>query len=80
MALDGYAIANGGGNPWQLPLRRTLSFIYHMVTRNGDEKGIAKFHASLWKPPKGVAADRRSPWSPENETKAFNAVKAMIKG
>lgn len=31
-------------------------------------------------PPKGVMPDRRSPWSPENETAAFQAVKALTTG
>ena len=31
-------------------------------------------------PPKGVMPDRRSPWSAENETAAFQAVKALTTG
>lgn len=79
LSLDGYAVAHGT-NPSQEPIGRFCAFVYHMVTRNGDEKGIRKFDQNLWMPPKGVAPDRRSPWSPENETAAFQAVKAMTTG
>lgn len=79
MSLDGYGVAHGV-RPAQEPLSRFCSYVYYMVTRNGDEKGIQKFDNSLWMPPKGVMPDRRSPWSPENETRAFQAVKAMVKG
>lgn len=78
MSLDGYAVANGI-RPEREPLPRYCAFVYHMVTRNGDEKSVTKFDTRLWMPPKGVAPDARSPWSPENETKAFQAVKALIK-
>lgn len=79
MSLDGYGVAHGV-DPKREPLDRFCAYVYYMVTRNGDEKGIAKFKSALWMPPKGVAPDVRSPWSPENETRAFKAVHAMIKG
>lgn len=79
MSLDGYAVAHGIDPKYQ-PIARFCAYVYHMVTRNGDEKGIAKFDSRLWMPPKGVAPDARSPWSAENETKSFQAVKALIKG
>lgn len=79
MSLDGYAVAHGI-DPSREPLRRFNAYVYYMVTRNGDEKSIAKFDSKLWMPPKGVAPDPRSPWSPENEMKAFQAVKSMVKG
>lgn len=79
MSLDGYAVAHGS-DPKREPLARFCAFVYHMVTRNGDEKGVRKFDSNLWMPPRGVAPDPRSPWSPENETRAFQAVKAMTTG
>lgn len=57
-----------------------LDFVYYMLTRNADEQAVEKFRRNLWMPPKGVAPDKRSPWSPEKETAAFRAVKAMTTG
>lgn len=79
MGLDGYAVAHGV-DPRREPLPRFCAWVYYMVTRNGDPKGVAKFDSSLWMPPKGVAPDARSPWSPENETRAFQSVRAISSG
>lgn len=50
-----------------------------MWTRNGDEKDRAKFKSRLWQPPKGKAVtDRRSPWAPENEQKAFASLQSSL--
>lgn len=57
-----------------------LDFVYYLMTRNADEGAVEKFRRNLWMPPKGVAPDARSPWSPEAETAAFRAVKAMTTG
>ncbi|QNL30247.1 tail assembly chaperone [Microbacterium phage ClearAsMud] len=57
-----------------------LDFVYYMLTRNGDDTAVEKFRRNLWMPPKGVAPDARSPWSPERETAAFKAVKALVTG
>lgn len=57
-----------------------LDFVYYLFTRNGDEQSVEKFRRTLWMPPKGVAPDPRSPWSPEAETAAFRAAKAMTTG
>lgn len=79
MSLDGYGVAHGV-NPRREPLDRFCAFVYYMTTRNADAKGIQKFDTQLWMPPKGVMPDRRSPWSPENETKMFQAARAMTTG
>ncbi|UDL16227.1 hypothetical protein SEA_KOZIE_31 [Microbacterium phage Kozie] len=77
--MDGYAVAHGVGDLRELPLERFVNFIWWLWTRNGDEKDRAKFRARLWQPPKGQAVtDRRSPWSPENEAKAFASVQAAL--
>lgn len=57
-----------------------LDFAWYLLTRNGSPESVEKFRRTLWMPPKGVAPDPRSPWSPENETKAFQAVKALTTG
>ena len=77
MSLDGYAVAHGI-DPRREPLARFCAYVYYMVTRNGDEKSVSKFDLKLWMPPKGVQPDARSPWSPENETRAFQSAKAMV--
>lgn len=55
--------------------------MWWLFTRNSNDADRAKFRARLWMPPKGVAVtDKRSPWSPESETAALGALKAMISG
>lgn len=61
----------------ELPLNRFCSFVMYMLTRNGSETDNAKLRAKLWRPPPGVAADPRSPWSPENEKNALAAFKSQ---
>lgn len=82
--FDGYAVAHGMKPLQKLPLDRFCSFVYWMLTRNGDENAIAKFRADLWMPtpeamsdPESVA-DERSPWNPANENKALAAFKAQL--
>ncbi|QGJ89447.1 hypothetical protein PBI_SMARTIES_43 [Microbacterium phage Smarties] len=63
-----------------MPFPAFLDFVYYMLTRNADDQAVEKFRRNLWMPPKGVAPDARSPWSPEAETAAFRAAKAMTTG
>lgn len=55
-----------------------------MLTRNAqNEQERAKIKAELWQPPLGAVTaekpiDPRSPWSPENESKGFSALKAQL--
>uniref|UniRef100_A0AAU7J814 Tail assembly chaperone n=2 Tax=unclassified bacterial viruses TaxID=12333 RepID=A0AAU7J814_9VIRU len=63
-----------------MPVSGFLDFVYYLLTRNADEQAVEKFRRNLWMPPKGVVPDARSPWSAENETAAFRAVKAMVTG
>lgn len=63
-----------------MPVAGFLDFVYYLLTRNADEQAVEKFRRNLWMPPKGVVPDARSPWSPERETAAFRAVKAMVTG
>lgn len=76
--LDGYAVSHGMGDLRELPLERVCNFVYYRLTDGADEKGLAKFKAKLWMPPKDVIPDARSPWSAENETKAFAALSARL--
>lgn len=79
MSLDGYGVAHGI-DPKREPLQRFCAYVYYMSTRNADSKSLAKFETQLWMPPKGVAPDPRSPWSPENETRMFKAAQALTSG
>jgi len=62
----------------ELPLDRFCNYVYWMATREASSVDIEKFRARLWRPPPGKAADARSPWSKENETGAFQALKAGL--
>lgn len=77
--MDGYAVGHGLADLRDLPIERFCTFVWWLWTRNGDEKDRAKFKARLWQPPKGKAVtDRRSPWSPENESKAFASLQSAL--
>lgn len=54
-----------------------MNFVWHMLTRTQDENETAKLRAKVWRPPpeNTQPIDPRSPWSPENEAKAFAALK-----
>ena len=77
--LDGMMAAQGA-DPLTLPLDRFLSLAYWYLTRGADAAAIEAFNRRLWMPPKGVTPDRRSPWSAENETAAFQAFKRQTTG
>lgn len=63
----------------ELPIDRMLNLIYYWATRNAqDEQALAKFDRKLWLPPKGIEPPKESPWSAENETNAFKALKAAL--
>lgn len=54
---------------------RLLNFVWWFFTRDQQPSEVEKFRARLWRQPVGVTTiDERSPWSPENETKAFSAL------
>lgn len=80
--IDGEFALSGKGDILDLPLDRICNLAYHLATRNADENQLRKFDNRLWQPPIGedVEIDARSPWSPENETAAFTALKAGLSG
>lgn len=78
--LDGYAVGHGMPDLYTLPLERFSNWVWWMLTRNSNEAEKQKIRAKLWQPPadhKGPI-DARSPWSAENEMKAFAALKAQL--
>lgn len=75
---NGYAVAHGMPDLRAMPVSHFLDFVWYLTTRNGDQKEVEKFRRSVWMPPKGVKPDARSPWSAENETKAFDMVARMV--
>lgn len=77
--MDGHAVGHGLGDLRDLPLDRFCNFIWWLFTHRGSESDKNKFRARLWMPPKGqVVTDPRSPWAPENESKAFASLKAGV--
>lgn len=77
--MDGYAVGHGLDDLRYLRIDRFVNFVWWLFTRNGEEKDRDKFKARLWMPPKGQAVtDRRSPWSPANETSAFAALQSTL--
>ena len=77
--VDGWAVSKNIPRLESLPLDRFAHLVWFWATRNAEEKDVTKFRTRLWMPPKGEAADKRGPWSPEAETSAFKALKAGLK-
>lgn len=76
--LEGWATSRNT-DLMELPIHRMLNLIYFWATRNAqDEQTLAKFDRKLWLPPKGAEPPKESPWSAENETSAFKALKAAL--
>lgn len=65
-------------DPWDLPAHRLLSYIYHWATEAADEESRAKFDRQLTMPPPGEAPEPDSPWSPEQETAAFQGLASAL--
>lgn len=79
--LDGWAVSRNMPDLRDLPLDRFCNFIWWWATRNASQQSdIERFRITLWRPPPRVAPDPRSPWSRENETGAFAALKAGLSG
>ena len=78
--MDGHLVGHGAKGLDELPLRRFCSFIWWMATRNAEEKDVENFRIQLWRPPLGYQTEipAESPWSPENESKAFQSLKASL--
>lgn len=76
--LDGWATARGI-ELLDLPLARFEHLVWFYLIRNveSDHEQIEKVRIQLWRPPRGVVADR-GPWSAEAETAAFGALKAQV--
>lgn len=66
--------------PLELEFERFLNLVYAWYTDGMDEQEIAKFDAKLWIPPKGKPIPAESPWSAENERKAFAQFKTAVNG
>lgn len=71
--LDG----NADTDLLRLPFDRFLNRIYAHLIRGKDPLAVQRFNTRLWMPPPGVVATR-GPWSPEEETQAFQSVRAAL--
>ena len=78
--LDGYAVGHGMPPLTSLPLDRFCNWVWWMLTREANESDRQKIRAKIWRPPpeENKPIDPRSPWSAENEMKAFSALKAQL--
>lgn len=75
--IDGYAVSRGLGPLGELSIERFANFIWWWATHGAESKEKDKFRARLWQPPKGVVPEK-GPWSAEEETKAFSALKKSL--
>lgn len=79
--FDGWCATTSPTDPLDLPIDRFLNLVYAWLIRNIDsEEELTKLDGRLWVPPKGEAPAEQSIWSAENETRAFSAFAASIKG
>lgn len=78
--LDGFAVSQGMGDLRELPVNRFNNFIWWWATRNaGEASEVERFRAQLWRPPAGVTEHHPdSPWSPEAEADAFEALRTQL--
>lgn len=75
--LNGHLAGQGATHSiGDLPVHRLCSFTWWFFTKDADSKSKDKFKAALWRPPSKTAPiPKESPWSPENEMKAFSALR-----
>lgn len=80
MDLEGQLVASG--SPYgldDLPVKRAVGFIWWFMTKDADTEARDKFKMRLWVPPKvDKPIPKESPWSAENETRAFQSLKAQV--
>lgn len=78
--LDGYAVSRGLPRLGSLPVDRLCNFVWWWITRNASEEAeVEKVRTSLWTPPVGWEQPIEvGPWSAEEETSAFAALKASL--
>lgn len=76
--FDGYAAAHGMPDLRTLSLERVSNFVWWYLVKDATVPDMQKLKAKVWRPPPGEVPDKRSPWSSENETKAFAALSAGL--
>lgn len=74
--IDGYAVGHGLPDLETLPLGRLTNFVWWLMAKDKSAADRAKLRGRIWLPPKGEVITPESPWSAQNETKAFGAFKA----
>lgn len=78
--VDGYAAGHNMGALEELPIDRFCNFMWWWATRNmEDEQDVEKLRGDLWQPPPNYDKPiTKGPWSPEEETSAFAALKTAL--
>lgn len=74
--FDGWAVAQGLGDPLKLPVARFCHLVWFWMTRDADPNDVRKLEAQLWQPPPG--AEPKGPWSPEAEMAAFESLRMTL--
>lgn len=78
-AFDGFAASQGLPDLEEMSPARFCNLVWWWLIRNvADPIDVDKVRARLWQPPKGVVPTPESPWSAENESKGFAALKASL--
>jgi len=78
--VAGEAVARGLDDLDEMPLARFVPFMWWWCTHGREQADVERFRARLWRPPRGEAPAPQSPWSAENEARAFQALKALTAG
>lgn len=76
--MEGHLTGNGAlYGLYDLPVDRFCAFVWWFCTRHLEDSDRESFKARLWRPdPKSTKPiPKESPWSAENETKGFAALK-----
>lgn len=70
-------MGNNLGDLEDLPTERLCNFVWWWLTNGRDRDDVERLRERIWMPPKGVVA-KVGPWSAEEETAAFAALKSQL--
>jgi len=77
--FDGWAVSRNIPPVGTLPIARFCNLVWYWLTyRAESEKDVSKIRNTLWRPPPGHVPTK-GPWSPEEETSAFQSLRKALK-